>query len=89
MENNYYELEMKKEEEKIQTWANWEMEQLEKYDGEVFVEVVMSPIPWHNNNSRRYNIYNQNNYNDEDFKEIDIIIDCEIVEEDESFRIAE
>lgn len=89
MKKDYLEVEMEIEELKCETWTNWEMDQLEKHDGEVFVEIIMTPIPWHSNNSRRYNIYNNNSYEDENFEEVNIIINCEIVEDGEGFKIIE
>ena len=77
------------EELEMETWTEWEMEQLEKHDGEVFVDVEMAPIPYHSNNSRRYNIYNQNSCNNEKFEEVDLMIDCEIIEDGEGFKIVE
>ena len=77
------------EEMRSEAWTKWEMEQLEKHDGEVFVEVEMSPIPWHGDNSRRYHIYNENSCNDEKFEEVNMTVDCEIIEEENSFKIIE
>ncbi len=65
-----------------QAWWKWEDEQVEKYEGEVFVSKIMDPIPWHSGNSRRYNIYND--------KDLDIIIDCELIQtEDGEYKIVE
>ena len=60
--------EMKKQDEA--GWK-WEDEQIEKYEGEVFVSKIMEPIPWHGPNSRRYNIYNNEG--------LDIIVNCKLI----------
>ena len=65
-----------------QAWWKWEDEQVEKYEGEIFVSKIMDPIPWHSSSSRRYNIYNN--------KDLDIIIDCKLVQmEDGKYKVIE
>ncbi len=63
---------LEKWEKEFDAWSQWEEEQVENYEGEVFIYKVMDPIPWHSPNSRRYNIYNNDG--------LDIIIDCELIQ---------
>ena len=72
---------MKKEQKKFETWTKWEEEQLERYGGEVFVSNVMNPIPWHCENSRRYNIYNN--------EDLDITVDVELREKEGEYEVVE
>ena len=69
-------------EKQDRTWWKWEEEQLEKYEGEVFVSKIMDPIPWHSSTSRRYNIYNN--------EDLDIIVDVKLIKtEDGQYKIIE
>jgi hypothetical protein len=69
-------------EKQDKAWLEWEVEQLEKYKGEVFVSKIMDPIPWHSSTSRRYNIYNN--------EDLDIVVDVELIEtEDNQYEVIE
>lgn len=72
---------MKNWENMEKTWWEWEASQVEKYEGEVVVSKTMEPIPWHGDNSRRYNIYND--------IDLDIVVDVELVEEEGEYKIVE
>ena len=68
-------------EKQDRAWWKWEDEQVEKYEGEVFVSKTMDSIPWHSKNTRRYNIYNND--------DLDTTVDVELIEEDGEYKVIE